>query len=239
MQSNPTQTLVPTRTSGFQKTNSPNSVIPANTPSIDARENQRNRLAFERSLDRLSQTEVDRHEPGDSEGQKINDRPESDNEGGNSGDREHDDDPKGGTDLQGLGRLGTTLFSGNTPATAATSLPLLTAEQLANLQRMAAAIAEVAKSGAEAKMTINFGSIGGLATGAILGRDQNGALTVHLTGMPTSLSSAQMQSLRSELMQRLLRRKLAVSSIEYLEVPNIPHTAPSREDVGNQTPDLT
>lgn len=239
MQSNPTQTLVSTRTTGFQKTNSPNSVAQANAPSIDVRDNQRSRLAFERSLDRLSQTEIDRHESGDADEQRINDRHESDTEDGHHGRREHDEDPKGGQDLQGLGRLGTTLFSGNAVATSATSLPMLTAEQLANLQRMAAAIAEVAKSGAEAKMTIDFGSIGGLATGAILGRDQSGALTVHLTGMPTTLSSAQMQSLRSELMQRLLRRKLVVSLVEHLDDPNISHRAPSRGDVGNQTPDLT
>jgi hypothetical protein len=239
MQSNPTQTLVSTRTSGLQKATSPHTVTPANAPSISIREDQRNRLAFEQSLDRISQSDVERHERGDADEQAVNERPERENDEGNQGRREQDDDPKGGAELQGVGRLGASLFSGGVLATAATSLPMLSAEQLANLQRMAAAIAEVSKSGAEAKMTVDFGSTAGLATGAILGRDRNGALTVHLTGMPPFMSSAQMQSLRSELMQRLLRRKLAVSSVEYLDEARIAQRAYEPSNDGNQTPDFT
>lgn len=239
MQSNPTQTLVSTRTTGLQKTNSQHVAAPATAPLVDVRDNQRNRLAFERSLDRISQSEIDRNERGDSDEQQVGDKPDRENEDGNQSQGDHDEDAKSGSEFQGVGRIGAALFTGSAPTMVTATMPMLSAEQLANLQRMAAAIAEVAKTGTDARMTIDFGSIGGLATGAVLGRDRNGALTVHLTGMPPFMSSAQLQSLRSELMSRLLRRKLLVSTVEYLDDPTRSQRPTLQADSTNQTPDLT
>jgi hypothetical protein len=81
------------------------------------------------------------------------------------------------------------------------------------LQRMAAAIAEIAKSGSQSKMTVDFSHMAGFEGSAIIGRDGAGAITVHIVAPPQMASDARFGA---QLLDRLLKRKLNVSSVDFL-----------------------
>jgi hypothetical protein len=203
-------------------------------PPIEARETSKTRMLFERTLERASQSDSFSSErSGGFSRRSIQDRPERDTRGGNdqSGeqDKEQEDRPLGSDILvNGRATLTPLMATSFTPPVTA-AVPLLNPEQIATLQKMAAAIAEVAKSGTEAKMTVQFGAFNGIADGAILGRDARGAMTIHLIGTQPNITPAHAQQLRDDLLQRLLKRRLNVSTVDFLEPQTLTETAVSRK----------
>lgn len=82
------------------------------------------------------------------------------------------------------------------------------------IERMAAAIAEVAAKGAEARYLVAFPP-GMSATGAVIARDAAGALVLRIVGVDDRLSARQSDRLRGELADALGRRKLRVSRLDF------------------------
>lgn len=231
MQSNPTQTIV-TRT--VNPVNNGGSSAPnANMAPVESREVGRNRLSFERSLERLAQSDG-RADSGSSAAgsHSIDERPDRDTGGGSDqrGDRDEDSgDPKA-SEAQGAARPAAPINAANFTPPVIAAAPMLSPEQLATLQRMAAAIAEVAKGGIDARMTVEFGANNQLASGAILGRDARGGMTIHIVNASAYLSPAVTQMLRADLMQRLLRRKINVAGVDFLDASTLTEIAVRRDD---------
>jgi hypothetical protein len=233
MQSNPSQNSAP-RTVPSQSTKL-TPAISINPQPIDARDANKPRLLFERTLERAAQSDSFSHErsSGFSE-RRIEDQSERDTRGNSDQSSEQDDEQTDrplGSDIAINGRapLLPLMTAAFTPLVTA-AVPLLSPEQIATLQKMAAAIAEVGKTGVDAKMTIQFGQLNGVADGAVLGRDARGALTVHLIGAPPHMSPANAQQLRDDLMQRLLKRRLNVSSVDFLDPQTITEDAVNRKE---------
>jgi hypothetical protein len=215
MQSNATQNAPPRPTNLQNPQPAPNNPAP-----VAARDADRGRLAFERTLERAIQSDSYSNDRGNGDTQRaVDDRPDRDSQsgGGQHSDKDEQDRREVGSDGVVVVRTPIPNFvAGNNPFVAA-SAARLSQEQIATLQRMAAAIAEVGKSGIDAKMTIQFSGMNGIAEGAILGRDARGGLTVHLVGAPPHMTPANAQMLRADLMQRLLKRKLNVSDVDFID----------------------
>jgi hypothetical protein len=232
MQSNPSQNT-PSRSVSQQGAK----LIPAtpiNPPPIEARDATKTRMTFERTLERAAQSEsfVSERSSGFSQ-RSIEDRPERDTRGGSDQQSDKDEEQKDrplGSDTQVTARAPLLTMAATFNPLVTAAVPLLSQEQIATLQRMAAAIAEVGKAGVEAKMTVQFGPLNSIADGAVLGRDSRGALTVHLVGASPHMIPAHAQQLRADLMQRLLKRKLNVSTVDFLETQTLTEQAVNRSD---------
>jgi hypothetical protein len=87
-------------------------------------------------------------------------------------------------------------------------------QQRAYLDRMAAAIAEIAERGNQSIFAVEFGSDVLIAKSAILGWDKNGALSVRLIAAQAGTSPHAVQLIRDQLRERLERRRITVKSIE-------------------------
>ena len=232
MQSNPSQNS-PSRSLNPQRTK----IVPAmplNPPPVEARDANKTRLMFERTLERAAQSDSFSSErSSEFSERRIDDRPERDTRGGSDQSSEQDDEQMDrplGNDSATNARaplLPVMAATFTPPVTGA--VPLLNQEQIATLQKMAAAIAEVTKTGVDAKMTVQFGQLNSVADGAVLGRDARGGLTVHLIGAAPHMTSANVQQLRDDLMQRLLKRKVNVSTIDFLESETLSEGAVSRK----------
>jgi hypothetical protein len=230
MQSNPTQNS-PLRSQSLK----PGVASPISPPPVEARDANKGRAMFERTLERAAQTDSYANERSSGFSQRsIEDRPERDTRGGSDQHSDKDEEQKDrplGNDIAVNGRtqLLSVIATAFTPLVTA-AVPLLSQEQIATLQRMAAAIAEVGKAGVDAKMTIQFGQLNSIADGAVLGRDSRGALTVHLVGASPNMIPAHAQQLRADLMQRLLKRKLNVSTVDFLETQTLTEQAVNRSE---------
>ncbi len=233
MQSNPSQNS-PSRSLNPPTTkNAP--AMPVNPPLVDARNANKTRLMFERVLERAAQSDTFSSERNSGFSQRsIDDRPERDTHGGSDQSSDQDDEQKDrplGSDsaINARAPLLPAMTAAFTPLVTG-AVPLLNSEQIATLQKMAAAIAEVGKVGVDAKMTVQFGQLNCVADGAVLGRDARGALTVHLIGAAPHMTAASAQQLRDDLMHRLLKRKLNVSTVDFLEPETLTDYAVSRKD---------
>lgn len=82
-----------------------------------------------------------------------------------------------------------------------------------HIERMAAAIAEVAAKGAEARYVVEFPP-GLPATGAVIARDAAGALVLRIVGTDDRMSARASERMRAELADALSRRKLRVARID-------------------------
>lgn len=233
MQSNPSQNSAP-RTVLSQSTKAVPSV-PINPPPVEVRDANKGRIMFERTLERAAQSESFANERSSAFSQRgVEGRQERDTRGGSDQqddqDEEQKDRPVGSdTAINGRAPLQPLMAAVFNPLVTA-AVPLLNQEQIATLQKMAAAIAEVTKTGIDAKMTVQFGQLNGVADGAVIGRDARGALTVHLIGASPNLIPAHAQQLRSDLMQRLLKRKLNVSTVDFLEPQTLTEQAVNRSE---------
>jgi hypothetical protein len=98
--------------------------------------------------------------------------------------------------------------------------PLLSPEQLVHLDRMAAAIAEVVQKGQKSVFTIDFGAQSGIAKSAVIGMDAHGALSITLVTPSSAIQPNGWAALRTQLFNRLDRRKIAVASIDLDLDPN-------------------
>ena len=192
-------------------------------------------MTFERTLERAAQSDSFSNER--SSGflhRSIDDRPERDTRGGSDQSNDQDDEQKDrplGSDvvINARAPLSPMIAATFSPLITA-AVPLLNPEQIATLQKMAAAIAEVAKTGVDAKMTVQFGPLNGVAEAAVFGRDPRGAMTIHLIGAPPHMTAANAQQLRDDLLQRLLKRKLNVSTVVFLEPQTLTDDAVNRKD---------
>lgn len=232
MQSNPSQNST-SRSLNPQRTK----IVPAmplNPPPVEARDANKTRLTFERTLERAAQSDTFSSErSSEFSERRIDDRPERDARGGSDQSSEQDEEQMD----RPLGNdSATNARAPMLPAMAAAfaplvtgAVPLLNQEQIATLQKMAAAIAEVTKAGVDAKMTVQFGQLNGVADAAVLGRDARGALTVHLIGAAPHMTAATTQQLRDDLMQRLLKRKLNVSTVDFLKSETLTEGAVNRK----------
>lgn len=232
MQSNPSQNS-PSRSLNPQATkNAP--AMPVNPPPVEARNANKTRLMFERVLERAGQSDTFSSERSSGFAERrIDDRPERDTRGGNDQSSDQDDEQKDrplGSDsaINARAPLLPLMAAAFTPLVTG-AVPLLNPEQIATLQKMAAAIAEVGKVGVDAKMTVQFGQLNGVADGAVLGRDARGALTVHLIGATPHMTAASAQQLRDDLMHRLLKRKLNVSTVDFLDPETLTEGAVNRK----------
>lgn len=231
MQSNATQNS-PTRNLNPQGTKAM-PALPINPPPVEVRDANKNRMLFERTLERAAQSDQFSSERSPNFSQHpVDERQGRDTRGGGDQSNEQDEEQKDrplGSDSAISARtpLLVTATAFTPPVTA--TVPLLNQEQIATLQKMAAAIAEVAKTGVDVKMTLQFGQFNGVADGAVLGRDARGALTIHLIGATPLITPAHAQYLRDDLMQRLLKRKLNVSTVDFLEPQTLTEYAVSRK----------
>ena len=121
---------------------------------------------------------------------------------------------KGATEERGDGGAAatpTTLHATTRAAEVATS-PVDTPAR-AEIERMAAAIAEPARDARQASATVTLPA-GGVAEGAEVSRDATGALSVRLTGLDPRLGALATDALRRDLATALRARKLTVREIE-------------------------
>ena len=86
---------------------------------------------------------------------------------------------------------------------------------VAQLERIAAAIAEGLPRDVYKQMSIAFGKADTLAQGAILTRDASGAISIHIAGLHPGVTAAQSVRLQQELRTRLMARKLEVRDIAF------------------------
>ncbi len=92
---------------------------------------------------------------------------------------------------------------------------------VAQLERIAAAIAEALPREVDKQMSIAFGKADTLAQGAILTRDASGAISIHIAGLHPGVTAAQSVRLQQELRTRLMARKLDVRDIEFTDAQNL------------------
>jgi hypothetical protein len=229
-QSSPTRNLNPQGTKAMP-------ALPINPPPVEARDANENRKMFERTLERAAQSDQFSSESSPSFSQRhVEERQGRGTRGGGDQSNEQDEEQKdrplsSDSAISARAPLPVTATA-FTPLVTAT-VPLLNQDQIATLQKMAAAIAEVAKAGIDAKMTLQFGQFNGVADGAVLGRDARGALTIHLIVATPQITPAHAQYLRDDLMQRLLKRKLNVSTVDFLEPQTLTDYAVNRKEAKN------
>ena len=87
----------------------------------------------------------------------------------------------------------------------------------AQLERIAAAIAEALPRDVDKQMSIAFGKADTLAQGAILTRDASGAISIHIAGLHPGVTATQSVRLQQELRTRLMARKLEVRDIAFTD----------------------
>ena len=88
---------------------------------------------------------------------------------------------------------------------------------IAQLDRIAAAIAESLPRDVDQQMSVAFGKANSLAQGAVLTRDASGAISVHIAGLHPGVTAAQSVRLQQELRARLMAKKLEVREIAFAD----------------------
>jgi hypothetical protein len=184
---------------------SPNPIA-SRTPTDSGRQS----VIFQRELDRASRSDPKRaDERGETKETASNRRARGDidEQEGRHGGSDHDGRPT--VELPSDAMISAAFRTAKIIANQATSAPELPAEHLA---RMAAAIQELATNGATANyhLQLPLGSV--LLQGAVLGRDASGHLAIQLIASGT-LTPQQTAQLRSELIQRMEKKRLKISSV--------------------------
>ncbi len=103
---------------------------------------------------------------------------------------------------------------------------------VAQLERIAAAIAEALPREIDKQMSIAFGKADTIAQGAILTRDASGAISIHIAGLHPGVTSAQSVRLQQELRARLMARKLDVRDVEFTNASHLKGQAPGQAQPG-------
>lgn len=97
----------------------------------------------------------------------------------------------------------------------------------AQIERMAAAIAEIAASAVKAAYVVELPP-GLIATAAMIARDASGALVVRIMGLDPSIAAHAGERFRADLAQALSRRRLRVSRVELDGAGPLPKTGPPK-----------
>ena len=134
-----------------------------------------------------------------------------------------DSESDGTADLDGTGETAAAFTpigghgqrDGNGAGMAHTAAAGLDMAQQAQLDRMAAAIAEVRDMKLHTQYSINFASGTAPVEGALLSLNQNGALLVQLVGPASGMLPGERQQLARDLEERLKRRKIALQAVRY------------------------
>lgn len=104
---------------------------------------------------------------------------------------------------------------------------------VAQLERIAAAIAESLPREIDKQMSIAFGKADTLAQGAILTRDASGAISIHIAGLHPGVTAAQSVRLQQELRTRLMARKLEVREVAFTDAQNLVGQAADQTERGS------
>ncbi len=104
---------------------------------------------------------------------------------------------------------------GNNAGMGQTSAAGLDMVQQAQIDRMAAAIAEVRDMKLHTQYSINFSAGTAPVEGALLSLNQNGSLLVQLVGPASGMLPGERQQLAKDLEDRLKRRKIALQAVRY------------------------
>jgi hypothetical protein len=173
--------------------------------------------AFAQTLDRAQKADqAAPKSPLDSRGEPMpqTGNPHTARRGSSSGQAGYQDDkPDDAPDALAVLAQGQAAAPVNQPSASTAPANIADMREDGALQRMAAAIAEIAKSGSQSKMTVDFGPMAGFSGSAIIGRDAAGAITIHLITPPQMAADTRFSA---QLLDRLLRRKLNVSTVECL-----------------------
>ena len=105
---------------------------------------------------------------------------------------------------------------------------------VAQLERIAAAIAEALPRNVDKQMSIAFGKADVIAQGAILTRDASGAISIHIAGLHPGVTAAQSVRLQQELRTRLMARKIDVRDVAFTDGSALKQTDSSPESSANQ-----
>jgi hypothetical protein len=85
--------------------------------------------------------------------------------------------------------------------------------QLAQIERMAAAIAEAVQKGNQTVFTVEFGSSASIAESAIVARDAMGMISINIIAPNSNIQSSAWQVLRNQLADKLRDRKVALKNV--------------------------
>jgi hypothetical protein len=105
---------------------------------------------------------------------------------------------------------------GNSANMGAASATGLDAAQLAQIEKMAAAIAEVRDLKLQSQYSISFAQGTAPVEGALLSLNQNGAMLVQLVGPASGMLPGERQQLARDLEERLKRRKIALQAVRFV-----------------------
>lgn len=119
--------------------------------------------------------------------------------------------------FEGLTQLGANPLRGLDMVAPVASVQGMDPALIAQLDRIAAAIAEARPNGVDKQMSITFGKNDTLMQGAILTRDASGALSIHIAGLHPGVTAVQSTRLQQELRARLMARKLEVREIAFVD----------------------
>jgi hypothetical protein len=126
------------------------------------------------------------------------------------------DDKKLEDQVSGMSAFATGALVGSaTVQASATVAPDL--QMAAHIERIAAAIAEVAAGGAKAEVQLTLPKGVTAIDGAIIGRNEAGALHIMLTS-PTAIAPAQAAMLQASLQDRLRQRDVRVGKVSLQKV---------------------
>lgn len=119
--------------------------------------------------------------------------------------------------FEGLAQLGPNPLRGLDMVAPVAGVQGMDPALIAQLDRIAAAIAEARPNGVDKQMSIAFGKHDSLMQGAVLTRDASGALSIHIAGLHPGVTAAQSTRLQQELRARLMARKLEVHEIAFVD----------------------
>lgn len=233
-----------------------NSVSPNLTPtSNDGRgRSYRPELgsAFEQRLDsaqrRFSRDDIPRaskdERKDDDKSNKRSDKKEdqsperSEENKGNNTQKKSSDQDKQGQDgrapFEGMAQIAPQPLQGLDQIAPVASVTGLDPALIAQLERIAAAIAEALPRNVDKQMSIAFGKADVIAQGAILTRDASGAISIHIAGLHPGVTAAQSVRLQQELRTRLMARKIDVRDVAFTDGSALKQTDSNPDSSANQ-----
>ncbi len=85
--------------------------------------------------------------------------------------------------------------------------------QLAQIERMAAAIAEAVQKGNQTVFTVEFGSGATIAESAVIARDAMGMISINILAPNSNVQPSAWQVLRNQLADKLRDKKIAIKNV--------------------------
>ncbi len=178
----------------------------AAAPPTAARQVQQTRSSFNEKLE-----EAERRSKGRSENDKGQTKKKSDPADEKSSDSMLETDKKS---------LETGLFSispqgqiAAAPVAEVHAMQHMNEAQLAQIERMAAAIAEAVQKGNQTIFTVEFGNSATIAQSAVIARDAMGMISINIIAPNSNVQPSAWQVLRNQLADKLRDRKIALKNV--------------------------